>query len=234
MKDRINATSIKGAPPGYVGYNDSNKTICDHIRRHHLSVVVLDEIDEAHEDILDTFLKAFERGYMEDAHGRKVHLNNTFFILTSNISSKIMRRDRKEMGFAAGTTGDDGLLAQALKVIRNRFKRKFVDRIDEIVVANNLTEPDLFNIARLAIDEALRPVFDQGYTVDYDDLSAILSLVVKQAVGKDEKYTGARNVSRTVERMITLPIAEVLATNHSNSKMLRLFAQQGAVVVRRV
>jgi len=70
--------------------------------------------------------------------------------------------------------------------------------------------------------------------VDYDDLPAILSLVVAQAVGKDEKYTGARNVGRTVERMITLPIAELLATNHSDSKMLRLFAQGGAVVARRV
>lgn len=232
MKDKIHATSIKGAPPGYVGYDDNNKNICDHIRRHHVSVVILDEIDEASPDILDIWLRAFESGYIEDAHSRKVPLQNTWFILTSNVSSELVRRKNRALGFHEA--GSKDIMADARKAIGKRFKRKFLDRIDEIIITNVLDEKDLAKIVQKDIFESLEPVYHKGYAVKFDDLDAVVKHVIDTATKNDkDKYFGARNVMKAVEAEVLLPIAESLAQLPVTTKDIEVGMFDGEIGVRR-
>ena len=161
--EKHSVSRIIGSPPGYVGYDEAGQ-LTEKIRRKPYSVVLFDEIEKAHPDVLNVLLQILDDGQITDAHGRKVNFENTVIVMTSNAGS-----DRKEgtVGFNKSTSelGRD----RAMKALQQFLRPEFINRVDEIVYFNKLTEENFQPIARLMLDELTASLREKGLTFAYDD-----------------------------------------------------------------
>ncbi len=200
--EKHSVSRIIGSPPGYVGYDEAGQ-LTEKIRRKPYSVVLFDEIEKAHPDVLNVLLQILDDGQITDAHGRKVNFENTVIVMTSNAGS-----DRKEgtVGFnkSANEIGKD----RAMKALQQFLRPEFINRVDEIVYFNKLTEENFLPIARLMLDELKGSLKEKGLTFTYDDG------LVKYLVGKSYSATyGARNLRRTIQK----EVEDLLASEIINS-----------------
>ena len=200
--EKHSVSRIIGSPPGYVGYDEAGQ-LTEKIRRKPYSVVLFDEIEKAHPDVLNVLLQILDDGQITDAHGRKVNFENTVIVMTSNAGS-----DRKEgtVGFnkSANEMGKD----RAMKALQQFLRPEFINRVDEIVYFNKLTEENFLPIARLMLDELKGSLKEKGLTFTYDDG------LVKYLVGKSYSATyGARNLRRTIQK----EVEDLLASEIINS-----------------
>lgn len=207
-RSEMHLTKLTGATPGYVGYNDGNNDLLTHIRRNNVCVVILDEIDSCSPEILDFFVGMFERGAVEDSHGRSVPINNCYFFLTGNVTSKIVRGDnQKPLGFSSEA---EDTHSAAMKAIKRRFSKKFLDRLDHITVFNNLSEEDLEKILDIEIVRMNSYMHQVKFRLDQSAKDEI----VKALVGSG----GARCIRRQLNDKVKPQIAE--AIKHEGSQIL--------------
>ena len=195
--EKHSVSRIVGSPPGYVGYDEAGQ-LTEKIRRKPYSVVLFDEIEKAHPDVLNVLLQILDDGQITDAHGRKVNFENTVIVMTSNAGS-----DTKSAGAVGfGGSADDQGRERIMKALKDFLRPEFLNRVDEIVCFNHLTKENFAGIARIMLDELKASLGDKGYTLRYDEA------LVDYLVEKSYSLTyGARNLRRLIQKELENPMA---------------------------
>ena len=193
---------IIGSPPGYVGYDEAGQ-LTEKVRRKPYSVVLFDEIEKAHPDVMNILLQILDEGRVNDAQGRSISFENTIIAMTSNAGSS----DRSN-GVGFNKTEDEISKDKAIKGLREFLRPEFISRIDEIVVFRNLTKQDYGKIAALMLDEMKEPLSERNISLTYDQKA--LDAVAEKSYSK--KF-GARDIRRIIRSEIEDKIAEIIIDN---------------------
>ena len=218
--EKHSVSRIVGSPPGYVGYDEAGQ-LTEKIRRKPYSVVLFDEIEKAHPDVLNVLLQILDDGQITDAHGRRVNFENTVIVMTSNAGS-----DSKSAGAVGfGGSADDQGRERTMKALRAFLRPEFLNRVDEIVCFNHLTKENFSGIARIMLDELKTSLSEKGFTFRYDDA------LVDYLVEKSYSLTyGARNLRRLIQKELEDPMASRIIDNFEHPiTQISATAQDGAV-----
>ena len=218
--EKHSVSRIVGSPPGYVGYDEAGQ-LTEKIRRKPYSVVLFDEIEKAHPDVLNVLLQILDDGQITDAHGRKVNFENTVIVMTSNAGS-----DSKSAGAVGfGGSADDQGRERTMKALRDFLRPEFLNRVDEIVCFNHLTRENFSGIARIMLDELKTSLSEKGFTFRYDDA------LVDYLVEKSYSLTyGARNLRRLIQKELEDPMAACIIDSFEHPiAQISATAQDGAV-----
>lgn len=192
--EKFSVSRIIGSPPGYVGYDDAGQ-LTEKVRRKPYSVILFDEIEKAHKDVLNILLQILDEGRITDAQGRTVNFENTVIIMTSNAGST----DSAALGFnkSAGNINKE----VTMKALERFLRPEFLGRVDEIVIFNQLTHDNFEKIARLMLDELVESLKDKGIKFVYDD--SVPVFLAKQAFGSKKNARGLRDaVRREIEEKL--------------------------------
>ena len=218
--EKHSVSRIVGSPPGYVGYDEAGQ-LTEKIRRKPYSVVLFDEIEKAHPDVLNVLLQILDDGQITDAHGRKVNFENTIIVMTSNAGS-----DTKSAGAVGfGGSADDQGKERIMKALRDFLRPEFLNRVDEIICFNHLSKENFAGIARIMLEELRKSLSDKGYTFHYDDA------LVDHLVEKSYSMTyGARNLRRLIQKELEDPMAARIIDSFENPiTQISATAADGAV-----
>ncbi len=205
--EKFTASRLIGSPPGYVGYEEGGQ-LSEAVRRRPYSVVLFDEIEKAHPDVMHLLLQILEDGKITDSLGRKIDFRNTIIIMTSNVGAETLRK-QTTMGFAAtkpiGEHEYEGMRDRLMEEAKKTFKPEFINRLDDIIVFHQLSKVDLMKIVDLEVDKVLVRVKAKEVQIELAE-TAKEFLIEK---GYDPMY-GARPMRRAVERYLEDPLAEEL------------------------
>ncbi|MEY2561443.1 MAG: ATP-dependent Clp protease ATP-binding subunit ClpC [Verrucomicrobiota bacterium] len=203
--EKFTASRLIGSPPGYVGYEEGGQ-LSEAVRRRPYSVVLFDEVEKAHPDVMHLLLQILEEGKVTDSLGRKIDFRNTIIIMTSNAGAELIRR-QTTMGFGAPTDSSDynSMRDKILEETKRVFKPEFLNRLDEIIVFHTLSKPDLLQIVDLEVDKVKRRLKRKEIEIVLDEPAH--EFVINK--GYDPTY-GARPMRRAVERYLEDPLAEEL------------------------
>ena len=201
--EKHSVARLIGAPPGYVGYDEAGQ-LTEAVRRRPYAVVLFDEVEKAHPDVLNVLLQLLDDGRLTDGHGRTVDFRNVVVIMTSNLGSELIA-GRTSLASEADGTLDEGTRRQVDEVVRARFRPEFLNRVDEIILFHALGRRHLKKIAGMQLAALGRRLADRRVTVETTD-AATDQLV---AEGYDSAY-GARPLRRTIQRRVLNPLAERL------------------------
>ncbi|MBR3690132.1 MAG: ATP-dependent Clp protease ATP-binding subunit [Eggerthellaceae bacterium] len=204
--EKHSVSRILGSPPGYVGYDDAGQ-LTEKIRRKPYSVVLFDEIEKAHPDVMNVLLQILDDGRITDAQGRTVNFENTVIIMTTNAGSS---KRGGSLGF--GQTVNEQTKDKAMKALEEFLRPEFINRVDEIVCFNHLTRENFENIAELMLGELKAVMAERGYELNYD--GALVSYLAEKSFS--ETY-GARNLRRTIQKELEDVIASEIVDNHKGS-----------------
>lgn len=220
--EKHSVSRIIGSPPGYVGYDEAGQ-LTEKVRRKPYSVLLFDEIEKAHPDVMNILLQILDEGKITDAQGRTVSFENTVIVMTSNAGSS---RSEGALGF--GKTQGDVNKEKALKALREFLRPEFLGRVDEIVVFNDLDEDAFKKIAVLMLDEFREPLRDKGITFTYTD-EAVAELA-KESVGGTR---GARDLRNNIRRKVEDKIAEKIIDNIDTPVMsITVDVENGDIVLK--
>ena len=203
--EKHSVSKIIGSPPGYVGYDEAGQ-LTEKIRRRPYSVILFDELEKAHPDVLNILLQILDDGRITDAQGRVVNFENTIIIMTSNAGS-----DRKDGSVGFGKTVSEQSKEKALKALGEFLRPEFINRVDEVVCSNKLTEENFRAIAGIMLGELRDSLDARGLTFDWD--GSLVDYLVKKSYSV--QY-GARNLRRTIQKDLEDPIAEKLIDAYQN------------------
>ncbi len=203
--EKHSVSRIVGSPPGYVGYDEAGQ-LTEKIRRKPYAVVLFDEIEKAHPDVLNVLLQILDDGEITDAHGRKVNFENTIIVMTSNAGSAT-----KE-----GTVGFDRSLSQqdsekAMKALQQFLRPEFINRVDAVITFNRLSEENFQAIARIMLDELKASLKEKGITFTYD--ASVVDFLTKKSYSRTY---GARNLRRTIQKELEDPMATRIIDSYEN------------------
>ena len=204
--EKHSVSRIVGSPPGYVGYDEAGQ-LTEKIRRKPYSVVLFDEIEKAHPDVLNVLLQILDDGQITDAHGRKVNFENTVIVMTSNAGS-----DNKSAGAVGfGGSADQQGKERTMKALQDFLRPEFLNRVDEIICFNHLTKENFTGIARIMLEELRTSLSDKGYTFRYDD--ALVDYLVEKSYSMTY---GARNLRRQIQKELEDPMAARIIDSFEN------------------
>ena len=217
--EKHSVSRLVGSPPGYVGYDEAGQ-LTEKIRRKPYSVILFDEIEKAHPDVLNILLQILDDGEITDAHGRKVNFENTVIVMTSNAGS-----DKAAGSVGFGRSSDDQGRERTMKALREFLRPEFINRVDEIVYFHQLTEENFAAIARIMLDELRDSLREKGYTFTYDD--ALVEHLVKSSYSA---AYGARNLRRCIQKELEDPMAvQIIDSFEHPITQLRATAEDGKV-----
>ena len=217
--EKHSVSRLVGSPPGYVGYDEAGQ-LTEKIRRKPYSVVLFDEIEKAHPDVLNILLQILDDGEVTDAHGRKVNFENTVIVMTSNAGS----------GKAAGAVGfgrsaDDQDKERVMKALQEFLRPEFINRVDEIVYFHQLTEENFRGIAGIMLEELKAALEEKGYHFNYED--ALVDYLVKKSYSA---AYGARNLRRCIQKDVEDPMAaRIIESYETPITQIKATAEDGAV-----
>ena len=219
--EKFSVSRIIGSPPGYVGYDEAGQ-LTEKIRRKPYSVVLFDEIEKAHPDVLNILLQILDDGRITDAQGRTVNFENAVIIMTTNAGSNT---GSGSLGFG-GSVSDMGQ-ERAMKALNDFLRPEFINRVDEIVYFNKLTEDDFRRIAELMLGETKAAISESGIALTWDD--SLIDYLVEKSYSV--KY-GARSLRRTIQKDLEDPVAAKIIEKHGeNVGRIRLSAADGKVKI---
>ena len=219
--EKHSVSRIIGSPPGYVGYDDAGQ-LTEKIRRKPYSVVLFDEIEKAHPDVLNILLQILDDGRITDAHGKTVNFENTVIIMTTNAGSSL---DGTPAGFTmTASSADEVKVKSALEAF---LRPEFINRVDDIIVFNRLTRENFGDICRLMLDDLKGVLAEKDINFVYDD-AAVEYLVAK---GYSEKY-GARNLRRLIQTDVEDAVAtDIIESYNSAVTQVSVSAKDGKLTV---
>ena len=201
--EKHSVSRIIGSPPGYVGYDEAGQ-MTEKVRRKPYSVILCDEIEKAHPDVMNILLQILDEGKITDAHGRVVNFENTIIVMTSNAGS-----ERKESALGFAKNAADVTRDKTMKALSEFLRPEFLSRVDEIIIFHELTGTDFQAIARLMIDEYVDSLKERNITLKYDD--TVLSWLADHAIGGK---SGARDLRNLIRKKIEDQIAALLVTHY--------------------
>jgi len=201
--EKFSVSRLIGAPPGYVGYEDSG-TLTKAVRRKPYSVVLLDEIEKAHPDVFNILLQVLDEGHLTDNYGRVIDFKNTVVIMTSNVGARDITKSRT-MGFAApdGRNSFERMAEKVKEEMTHVFNPEFLNRLDDVIVFHPLSESDIEKIVSILLKEVQKRLGDEELTLKLTDAGS--KFLVKN--GFDEKF-GARPLKRSIQKYIEDPLSE--------------------------
>ena len=203
--EKHTVSRLIGSPPGYVGYDEAGQ-LTEKIRRKPYSVVLFDEIEKAHPDVLNIMLQILDDGRLTDAHGRVVNFENTVIIMTTNAGS-----DRKEGFVGFNRTVNEQGRERAMKALNDFLRPEFINRVDAVVYFNHLTEENFQGIARIMLEELKTSMAEKNLELTYDE--SLIDYLVKKAYS----YTyGARNLRRTIQSDVEDAVANEIIANYEH------------------
>ena len=203
--EKHSVSRIVGSPPGYVGYDEAGQ-LTEKIRRKPYSVILFDEIEKAHPDVLNVLLQILDDGELTDAHGRKVNFENTVIVMTSNAGS-----DRAGGAVGFGRTADEQGKERVMKALQEFLRPEFINRVDEIIYFNRLTEENFTHIARIMLGELCDSLADKGFTFTWDE--SLEAYLVKKSYSMTY---GARNLRRTIQKELEDPISVAIIDSYDH------------------
>ena len=211
--EKFSVSRLIGAPPGYVGYEEGGK-LTEAIRRKPYSVVLFDEIEKAHPDVFNLLLQLLDEGQLTDSLGRKIDFKNTMVIMTSNVGVKEMNNFGSSVGFSTGdTVAKEEKRAHSIleKALKKKFAPEFLNRLDDTIIFNSLTEIDIQKIIKIEMADVDARMVEKGYKVKLDKKG--IEYIAKE--GYDPEF-GARPISRAIQRYIEDPIANGIINGEIN------------------
>ena len=209
-----------GSPPGYVGYDEAGQ-LTEKVRRRPYSVILFDEIEKAHPDVMNILMQILDEGKIDDAQGRTVSFENTVICMTSNAGST-----DKSIGVGFNRTDTEISKEKAMKGLREFLRPEFISRIDEIVVFRNLEKKDFEKIAALMLDEMKQPLLEKNITMQYDE--AALAAIAEDSYGKPY---GARDIRRVIRQTVEDQVASLIIAHTGEIQTLLVSAKDGKVDV---
>lgn len=209
-----------GSPPGYVGYDEAGQ-LTEKVRRRPYSVILFDEIEKAHPDVMNILMQILDEGKVDDAHGRTVNFENTIICMTSNAGST-----DKSLGVGFNRTVDEISKDKAMKGLRDFLRPEFISRIDEIVVFKQLTKENFADIAALMLDEMKEPLAEKNIGITYTPEA--LKLIAEKSFGKPY---GARDIRRVIRQEVEDKVAEIIIENASETETIAVSAKDDQLVV---
>ena len=198
-----------GSPPGYVGYDEGGQ-LTEKVRRKPYSVILFDEMEKAHPDVMNMLLQILEDGRLTDSQGRTVNFKNTIIIMTSNVGAKLIT-DKNKLGFANDKSAEnekqeyENIKKEVLAELKKQFRPEFINRIDDIIVFHKLNNEDINKIMEIMLKQVQKRLELQNYKVEIDDSAK--ELIAKKGV--DSNY-GARPLRRSIQNMLEDKIAEAI------------------------
>ena len=201
--EKHSVSRIIGSPPGYVGYDDAGQ-LTEKIRRRPYSVVLFDEIEKAHPDVLNILLQILDDGRITDAHGKTVNFENTVIVMTTNAGSN---RSSSIMGFTSGET--DGAQTNTEKALAEFLRPEFINRVDEVITFKHLNENDFVRIADIMLSQLAGVLAERGFRLEWTQSAA--ALIAKDSYS--QKY-GARNMRRYIQKHVEDALAEIIVSDY--------------------
>lgn len=202
--EKHTVSKLIGAPPGYVGFDEGGQ-LTEKIRRKPYSVVLFDEIEKAHPDVFNMLLQILEDGVLTDSQGRKVSFKNSIIIMTSNVGASKITDNKTALGFGGGEGGQLDIETLVMEDLKKTFKPEFLNRVDEIIVFNQLEKDDIKEIAKRMLKSLEKRLKDLEIDVEFTD-EAISALA---EAGFDKVY-GARPLRRAIQQKIEDPLSELI------------------------
>ena len=216
-----------GSPPGYVGYDEAGQ-LTEKIRRKPYSVILFDEIEKAHPDVMNMLLQVLDDGRLTDSQGRTVNFKNTVIIMTSNIGAKLIT-DRKTLGFVNQEDNEEkeyeGIKKNVMEELKKEFKPEFLNRIDEIIVFHKLEDKEIRQIINIMLKNVAKLLEKQGIKLEVDEKAK--DLIAKK--GTDKSY-GARPLKRAIQTMVEDKIAEAMLDGKINNEV-KITAKDDEIIV---
>lgn len=232
--ERHNLSRLLGAPPGYVGYEDAGK-LTEKVRQRPYSIVLFDEIEKAHPEVLNILLQILEDGEVTDAKGRKINFRHTIIIMTSNIGMAELNQ-QAAIGFAARRRRGsfleqyDKMKDELVKRLKNQLKPEFLNRIDKIVVFKPLSKEQIHKITQLQLDNLVRRLTQEGIKLKIEP--SVDALIAR--AGFDSHY-GARPIRRAIADLIEGPLSEkILSSEIGKNDTLKIAARRGKISFQRL
>jgi ATP-dependent Clp protease ATP-binding subunit ClpA len=213
-------SKLIGAAPGYVGYNE-NVAAFEKIRKKSRSVLLLDEIEKAHPDVLNLFLQIFDYGQIKDSNGRNINFRNTYIIMTSNLGS-----DNYSDGI--GFLNGEKSRFSAEKILKNHFRAEFINRVDEIIVFNKLGERDLAKITHIKLSELVERVKQKGYELIVDE--DVVNYIAKKAFKANR---GAQPIDNLIKKHIEVPLAKFIISEKSFCDHLKFEIEDDGIILKK-
>jgi ATP-dependent Clp protease ATP-binding subunit ClpC len=208
--EKHSVSKLIGAPPGYVGYGEGS-FLCERVRRNPYSLILLDEIEKAHPDVLNLLLQILENGVLSDSSGKRIDFKNTILIMTSNLTSDSSKRSHRILSFGEEERERDD--PRELDALKSFFKPEFLNRIDEIIFFNELGEQELCLIAEKMLTELTERVRENGITLNISpEIAPLLAKKTKKL------KLGARPLRREIINGIENPLAELILAKGKNTE----------------
>ena len=220
--EKHSVSRIVGSPPGYVGYDEAGQ-LTEKIRRKPYAVILFDEIEKAHPDVLNVLLQILDDGEVTDAHGRKVNFENTVIVMTSNAGS-----ERKEGTVGFGHTVNEQNRDRAMKALGEFLRPEFLNRVDEVICFNRLDEKNFAGIAHIMLDELQKSLEDKGLHFTWDE--DVEDYLVKKSYSATY---GARNLRRTIQKELEdVMAAQIIDSYEHPVTQIHASMEDGKLVVR--
>lgn len=218
--EKHSVAKMIGSPPGYVGYDEAGQ-LTEKVRRKPYSVILFDEIEKAHPDVMNILMQILDEGKIDDAQGRSVSFENTIICMTSNAGST-----DKSVGVGFNRTETEISKDKAMKGLREFLRPEFISRIDEIVVFRNLIQEEFEKIAALMLDEMKEPLAEKDLQLSYDDDA--LTAIAKQSYGKPY---GARNIRQVIRQEVEDKIASCIIGDNGSMTQITISADGDKITV---
>jgi ATP-dependent Clp protease ATP-binding subunit ClpC len=228
-QEKHTVSKLVGAPPGYVGYEEGG-LLTEKVKNKPYSVILFDEVEKAHKDVFTILLQILDDGHATDSLGRKINFKNTLIILTSNLGVKKLQDFGTGIGFSSSSYGEEEMKKEILmKEMKNFFSPEFINRIDDTIVFNSLTNDDIKKITEIELKKLVSRFNEMKYKISYDD--TLVDYLSK--VGYDEMY-GARPLKRAIQDKVEdLLSDEVLMGNIVEGKTYVLKVVDENVVIQK-
>jgi ATP-dependent Clp protease ATP-binding subunit ClpC len=226
--EKHSVSKLIGSPPGYVGHEEGGQ-LTEKVKRNPYSVVLLDEVEKAHPDLFNILLQVFEDGHLTDGLGNRVNFKNTIIIMTSNIGARFIQK-KASLGFQSADSGvisrsvNDMVLAE----VRKTFNPEFINRIDELIVFDALSDDDLRTITNLLVQQVNVNLVDRHIRLELD--SDVIDWIIEQTC-KDRSY-GARPLRRAIQRYIEDPLSDELIRGTLKGGDVQVYLDGGVLAYR--
>ena len=218
--EKHSVSRIVGSPPGYVGYDEAGQ-LTEKIRRKPYAVILFDEIEKAHPDVLNVLLQILDDGEITDSHGRRVNFENTIIVMTSNAGSG--NQDGGTVGFDRSQTQQDA--DKAMKALQQFLRPEFINRVDAVITFNRLSKENFKEIAKIMLGELVTSLGDKGITFTYDD--SLVEFLVEKSFSRTY---GARNLRRTIQKELEDPMATKIIDSYEHPiTQVKATVEDGAI-----